>query len=86
MGTNSENQTDSSGKTPLFRGSRLNRPTPFVVRWHALQRELAVKTSRLDNFLTEISQIIVTPRRASEKASDVSSRFEKSFLSDSIAS
>jgi len=78
MGTNAETQADIIGKTPLFRV----RPTPFVVRWRALQHELAVKATRLD-FLTKISEIVATPRRAQDKSN--SSQFRKSLLSNSIA-
>jgi hypothetical protein len=86
MGTNTENHTSSIGKPPAFRPRTLNPTTPFVVRWRALQHELALKTSRLDCFLTEISQIVAIPRRASAKTSDVSQNFQKSLLGNSIAS
>jgi hypothetical protein len=75
MVTNVENQTDSIGKTQLFRA----RATPFVVRWRAFQHELAVKANRLD-FVTKISEFVATPRNNSS-----SSQFRKSLLSNSIA-
>jgi hypothetical protein len=86
MGTNTENYADSTGKPPAFRLRKLNPTTPFVVRWRALQLELAFKTSRLDCVLTEISQIVAIPRRAPVKTRDVSRQFRKSFLSNSMAS
>jgi hypothetical protein len=86
MGTNTENHTDLTENPPAFRARKLNPTTPFVVRWRALQLELAFKTSRLDCVLTEISQIVSIPRRASVKTRDGSQQFRKSFLSDSMAS
>jgi hypothetical protein len=79
MGTNSEKPADLIGKTQLFRA----RPTPFVVRWRALQHELAFKATRLD-FLTKISEIVAKPRSARDQ-SNASSPFRKSLLSNSIA-
>ena len=86
MGTNAENYSDSNTKPAAFRVARINQPTPFVVRWRALQHELAFKTGRLDCFITEISKIVAIPRRRSDKSSAVSPRFRKSFLSNSMAS
>jgi hypothetical protein len=81
MGINVVNQTDSIGKTRLFRV----RQTPFVVRWRAFQHELAVKATRLD-FLTKISEIVAQPRQgARENFNTNSSPFQKSCLSNSIA-
>jgi len=78
MGTNVKDQADRIGKTQFFRA----RSTPFVVRWRAFQHELAVKATRLD-FVTKISEIVATPRRAQDKTR--SSQFRKSLLSNSIA-
>jgi hypothetical protein len=79
MGTNVEKQSDLIGKTQLLRA----RPTPFVVRWRALQHELAFKATRLD-FLTKISEIVATPRRAQDPSGVGSSQFQKSLLSNSL--
>ena len=81
MGTNVKNYADLIGKTQPLRA----RSTPFVVRWRALQHELAVKATRLD-FLTEISEIVPTPRRVQNKIRHVSREFQKSLLSNSMAS
>jgi hypothetical protein len=86
MRTNAENHTSATGKPPALRARNLKPTTTFVVRWRALQHELAFKTSRLDCFLTEISQIVAFRRRAAAKTSDVSQPFQKSLLSNSIAS
>ena len=81
MGPKSNNQIDSNEKTAIFRARRMSEPTPFVVRWRAFQHELAFNTARLDRFLTEFSQSMATPRRASE-GTDAAARFEKSVLSN----
>ena len=81
MGPNSNNQIDSNGKTSVFRVRRMSQPTPFVVRWRALQHELAFNTARLDRFLTEFSQSVATPRRATDET-DAPEHFEKSVLSN----
>ena len=81
MGTNAENRIDVIGKMQLFR----TRPAAFMVRWRALQHELACKASRLD-LLTEISEIVAAPRRAQNKSNDVTAHFQKSLLSNSMVS
>jgi hypothetical protein len=84
MGTNSEKRNDTTGKTPFFRAPKLSRPASFMVRWHALQHEL--KTTRIDSFLKEISQIVARPRRLSTRTRGTLTRFQKSLLSNSLAS
>jgi hypothetical protein len=87
MGPNDQNHTAHSGKTLFSFARRVkNRPAPFVFQWRALQRELTFKTTQLERFSSGISEIVAAPRRLSRKPTGAVSRFEKSFLSNSIAS
>jgi hypothetical protein len=86
MEPNDRIDTVHSGKTLLSFARRVKNRPPFVVQWRALQHELTFKTTQLERFSTGISEILAAPRRLSRKINGAASQFEKSPLSNSIAS
>jgi hypothetical protein len=85
MGTHDQKQIVSSEKTLFSSVRRLqNRPTPFVFQWRALQHQF--KKARLDCFSTGISEIVAFPRSNSLKTDAAAPQFQKSLLSNLIAS
>ena len=89
MGTNDQEHNALRGTNHFFSSRRAkNRPTPFVFQWRALQHELAFKISRLDNFLTGISEIVAVPCDVPPESDGDSDapRFRKSLAGNLIAS